>query len=355
MTHAYDTTSAARSRRRRATFRHVRKHWTADAIGHGVMEPAIDAARAYDHVGYDYGHYADGDKSADVAKFASRRYEHGDALVWKELEASLARLHRLGIAQVRVLDAGCGPGTWTRRIADYASAIGMNLTIVGVDVSTTQLEIARHQNVTDDCTAAQRRTAMIEFQECDLSKTLPWTDRYFDLVLCNYTVLNHLSESALPAAIGELCRVSSGDVIATLRAIGSQPTVCIIGMERVRAYRHDNDDGELFFTLDDASRHTLPFKMYTAEALKSLFAPYAFIRDVRAIDIFAGRFSADDNWTAELLQELPERDLVLEQLAKLEEELCRQPGWIDHGTHVLIVAWPKPFLAEKSVRHLKAL
>jgi hypothetical protein len=27
-------------------------------------------------------------------------------------------------------------------------------------------------------------------------------------------------------------------------------------------------------------------------------------------------------------------------LKELEEPLCRQPGWIDHGTHILIIAKP---------------
>ena len=33
----------------------------------------------------------------------------------------------------------------------------------------------------------------------------------------------------------------------------------------------------------------------------------------------------------------PDRPFV-EKLREMEEGLCRLPGWIDHGTHVLIVA-----------------
>ena len=253
-----------------------------------------------------------------------------------------------------MLDAGCGPGTWTRRIADYARDIGLGITVIGIDISTTQLEIARNEARAHESATSRNLAATIEFQACDLSQPLPWSDRHFDLVLCNYTVLNHLADEALPAAINELCRVASGDVIATLRAIGSSPTACIIGMEHVRQYRQDNDNGALTVTLDDESMHQVPFKMYTAKALSAMFSPHAYIHELRAIDIFSGRFAADGNWNAPLLRNLSERSLVLEQLAKLEEDLCRQPGWIDHGTHVLIVARPKHARPESNVRVLKA-
>jgi hypothetical protein len=31
---------------------------------------------------------------------------------------------------------------------------------------------------------------------------------------------------------------------------------------------------------------------------------------------------------------------VIERLKEMEEPLCRLPGWVDHGTHVLLVAHP---------------
>ena len=337
MPHAYDLTSAPRSISRRTPSRHSLEHWDADDIGRATPAPTIFAARAYDHVGDDYGSYADGDNTSGEASSTFGRYEHADAIVWQELRALLNQLRQANISNVRVLDAGCGPGTWTTRIASYAREIGLGTTVIGVDISTKQLAIAR-RNARSLAFSASNRRFTIEFQECDLSKPLPWADRHFDLVLCNYTVLNHLAEESLPAAVKELCRVSSGNVIATLRSLGSPPTACIIGMEHVREYHHDNVEGELVVTLDDTSRHKIPFKMYTAQSLRAMFLPYADINELRAIDIFAGRFAADGNWTAALLRGSPERRMVLEQLEQLEEKLCRRPGWIDHGTHVLIVA-----------------
>jgi hypothetical protein len=61
---------------------------------------------------------------------------------------------------------------------------------------------------------------------------------------------------------------------------------------------------------------------------------------LRAIDIFSGRFAADAHWTEPLLARLPSRAGVLEQLSAFEDDLCRSPGWVDHGSHILIVARP---------------
>ncbi len=134
-----------------------------------------------------------------------------------------------------------------------------------------------------------------------------------------------------------MCRVSTGRLIATLRAVGSTPTVCVTGMEHVREYRHDPSRSNLIFTLNDGSQHALPFKMYSAQALEALFSPHADVVDVRAIDLFVSRFAADKNWTSSLLDGLADRPEVVEKLKEMEEGLCRLPGWIDHGTHVLVV------------------
>ena len=43
---------------------------------------------------------------------------------------------------------------------------------------------------------------------------------------------------------------------------------------------------------------------------------------------------------ANLVNCLTGRQEVIRKLQETEEALCRQAGWVDHGTHVLIVAQP---------------
>jgi hypothetical protein len=111
-------------------------------------------------------------------------------------------------------------------------------------------------------------------------------------------------------------------------------------MEHVRDYRHDQSRGYLSVALDDGSSHRLPFRLYSAMELEALFSAHGSIQDLRAIDIFMSRFAADEKWTATLLEAHPGRRILVEKLKEMEENLCRLPGWVDHGTHVLIVASP---------------
>jgi hypothetical protein len=147
---------------------------------------------------------------------------------------------------------------------------------------------------------------------------------------------------ALPRVVEDLCRVATYQVISTVRALASPPTGCIIGTEQVREYHQDCGRGELKLALKDGTEHVLTFNFYSAETLKTLFQPHATVVDLRAIDLFLSRFAPDANWTANLVNCLTGRQEVIRKLLEIEEALCRQDGWIDHGTHVLIVAQPNP-------------
>ena len=289
-------------------------------------------AHAYDHVGEEYGCYADG-------KAGTNRFAHGDMILWDAIRGAIDELRCAGVSSLRVLDAGCGPGTWVRRIAAYANRLGLGIHAVGFDISVRQLEIARNhpENLAEYASGAKRN---LEFVYQDLAQSLPWTTRQFHLVLCNYVVLNHLPKIVLPRAIEQLCRVGAYRVIASVRSVGSPPTACIIGTEKLREYHQDCNRGELALELKDGSKHLLTFNMYSAQTLRSLFAPHGIVLDLRAIDIFHSRFAPDMNWTGSLVGGLPGRKELMAKLKEIEERLCRQPGWVDHGTHVLIVTQP---------------
>jgi hypothetical protein len=93
--------------------------------------------------------------------------------------------------------------------------------------------------------------------------------------------------------------------------------------------------------LKDGSAHRLTFNLFSAETLKRLFATWAGIVDLRAVDLFLSRFAPDAKWSSTLVNALPGREDVMGKLKEIEEQLCRQAGWLDHGTHILIVAEPK--------------
>jgi SAM-dependent methyltransferase len=298
-----------------------------------------DIAHAYDHAGDAYLRYADGEEPDDPATTAVRSV-HADTIVWQAICGAIDALCKDGVSSLRVLDAGCGPGTWLRRIALHAHRRGLGVQAVGFDISTGQLDIARRRADSLFARIAASNRPRLEFLEHDLLDELPWSKGEFHLVLCNFAVLNHLPRTALPTAIAELCRVASHRVVATLRALASPPTACIVGTEQVRELHEDRGRGQLALVLEDGSRHVLTFNHYSAETLAALFAPHAAIVDLRAIDLFVSRFAPGANWTEVLVNRLAGRQQVIERLKELEEPLCRLPGWVDHGTHVLLVARP---------------
>lgn len=296
-------------------------------------------AHAYDHVGVAYARYADGE-APDGPASAAAPSAHADTIVWQTLCKAIDELRDQGGSSLRILDAGCGPGTWLRRIAARAHGQGLGVEAVGFDISAGQLAIARKRGESLLAHSAGPNRSKLEFLEYDLSDPLPWPKGHFHVVLCNFAVLNHLPRAALPGAIGELCRVASHRVIATLRALASPPTACIVGTEEVRELREDCARGQLAIVLKDGTRHVLTFNLYSAGTLKALFASKATVLDLRAVDLFFSRFAPNANWTEILVNRLAGRQEVMQRLRELEEPLCRLPGWIDHGTHVLIVARP---------------
>ena len=79
---------------------------------------AANVAAAYNQAGGDYVAYADGDPTQLFAFNGLHAY--ADRRVWALLEAKLTDLHATGATSISILDAGCGPGTWLRRLVTRA-------------------------------------------------------------------------------------------------------------------------------------------------------------------------------------------------------------------------------------------
>jgi hypothetical protein len=97
-------------------------------VGHSVLavdnEATDDVADIYNQAGDDYVCYADGDPSQPFAFDGMHAY--ADRCVWAAIETKLADLRASGASSVRLLDAGCGPGTWLRRLIIRAHALGFS-------------------------------------------------------------------------------------------------------------------------------------------------------------------------------------------------------------------------------------
>jgi SAM-dependent methyltransferase len=247
------------------------------------------------------------------------------------LDRKLADLKSRGATSIRFLDAGCGPGTWLRRMIVRALELGFSsITARGFDVSRTQIEQARSlaRNLAD---IPQVR---LVFDVADLAEPLPEPDGTVDIALCLYSVLSHLPIGELTKVSRELSRVTSGHLVVAVRSIGSVPSAFVYPIEKVRYLRRDHNRDQCEIELHDHSRATFSLHLFSAAELRRYFAQNFVIEDVRGLDLFHSRFAPDSRWSPPYLQ--TDKHLS-EELALLEEMCATKPEFVDRATHIMLV------------------
>ena len=87
---------------------------------------AESVAAVYNEAGDRYLAFADGDPRRLFSFDRLRGY--ADRRIWDLLDAKLVERGCSGARSIRILDAGCGPGTWLRRLVTRAQALGFTRT-----------------------------------------------------------------------------------------------------------------------------------------------------------------------------------------------------------------------------------
>lgn len=292
--------------------------------------PTTNVTTAYNHAGAEYLSYADGDPSRIYA-FDSL-YAYGDRHIWALLDAKLVALRSAGADSLGILDAGCGPGTWLRRIIVRAQALGFaRICARGFDLADEQIRRARQLGRG----IATRPGVKLTFEVADITRPLPEADTSVDLTLCLYGVLNHLPVASLPDVISEIARVTSGSVVMTVRAIGSTPTIYVDDVDRARDFHQDHVTGRFDIELRDGTRLAFHSHLFRAAELRQLVAPHLDVDELRGLDLFHTRFALDPRWNpAWLIDNQGFRG----ELARLENTYSANPEFIDRAAHLLLVA-----------------
>lgn len=301
--------------------------------GDAQNDHANDAARAYDRAGALYLDYADG-PAGDLFDFGGR-YAYGDRRVWQAIEARLVGFAEAGHHTLTILDAGCGPGTWLRRVVTRARLLGIpEIRALGFDVSREQISIARMQ-------ATTLRTlpgVQLRFERRDITDAFAEADGSIDLCLCLNGVLNHLTVARQGAVAAELARVTGGKLFATARTTGSTPSIFIDRIDAAADFHHDCRTDRLEIDLRDGHHVAFDLHLFHARELEALFAPHIEVTRLSGLDIFHGRFAPDPRWNP---AEGAEDDAFHRDLEALEQTYAADPHFIDHATHVLLIAEPQ--------------
>jgi SAM-dependent methyltransferase len=287
----------------------------------------------YDRVSQRYGAYADGD--ADNLYEFDGQYAYGDQEILRILGRTLNRLRARCRRELSVLDLGCGPGTWIRRIADSAAKMGFTrITARGVDLGGTQVRRARV--LSQDL--ASRAGVTLRFEVGDIRKAIPEPDGAVDLRLCLYGVLNHLPAEDVSTVFSEIARVTRGTFLATVRAIGSTPTIYVDSVKAAKAYHQDNVHGRLHVEFQNGSHASFPSRLFSAAEIRALAAPTLELEELSGLDLFHKRFSTDPDWNP--ADAMPDANFLC-ALRALEHRFRRNPTFLDHATHLLLIARPK--------------
>jgi SAM-dependent methyltransferase len=315
------------------------RKWASNSpVSHGAGHsvPAVDdeatddVADIYNQAGDDYVCYADGDPSQPFAFDGMHAY--ADRCVWAVLEKKLTDLRASGASSLRLLDAGCGPGTWLRRLVIRAHALGFSgITARGFDIAQEQIQRARL--ATRDLSGLPG--VNLTFDVADLADRLPESDASVDLTLCLYSALSHLPVARLPDISKEIVRVTSGYFITTVRPIGSTPTAFVDSIEKVRRLKQNHVRDRCEIDLSDGRHIAFSFHQFTAAELLEYFAGGFDIEDLRGLDLFHSRFMPDPRWNPIYRSG---NSQLADELARLENAYATSSEFIDRAAHLLLVA-----------------
>ena len=287
----------------------------------------------YDRAGERYRAYADGD--VDKLYEFDGQYAYSDQEIWRILGNTLNKLRARGRRELSVLDLGCGPGTWIRRIVDWAGKMGFTrITARGVDLAETQVRRARV--LSQDL--ASRAGVTLRFEVGDIREPMSEPDGSVDICLCLYGVLNHLPAEDLSTVFSEVARVTKGKFVATVRAIGSAPTIYVDGVKAAKAYHQDNVHGRLEVEFQNGSQTSFPSHLFSAAEIRALAKAALEVEELSGLDLFHNRFATDPDWNpAEATLDAN----FVHALRVLEHRFRRNPTFLDHATHLLLIARPK--------------
>jgi SAM-dependent methyltransferase len=288
-----------------------------------------EAARAYDAVGAGYRDYADG-MNAGLFDFTGA-YSYADREIWARLEAELVRLRTAGRHAIRILDAGCGPGTWLYRLAIRARDLGFTaIDGRGFDISHEMIALAEETKPRFDDPHIGLR-----FDVANIGDALDdEDDGSYDLVLCLYGVLNHLTPEAQAAAAAALTRVAEGDIFVSVRAVGSTPSIFVSALDQATDFHQDNERDRLEINLTDGRHIGFNSHLFTAKELQTLFAERLQTSEIVGLDLFHGRFALDPRWNPQGLRQ----DVIEEGLVRLEHLCAHDPAFLDRAAHILLHA-----------------
>jgi SAM-dependent methyltransferase len=285
-------------------------------------------ATAYNVTEESYLNYA----ARDVSRLfeLSGQYGFADREIWKRLDATLIRMAAEDNSLITLLDVGCGPGTWLRRLALRARELGFErVNATGVDTSPIMIEIAKSSAPRID-----DRAIRLEYIVHDITEGSAFKNREFDLCLCLYGVLNHLPRETHRGTAYELARVTGNSLFVTVNTVGGRPENYVDFATDVAEFqRYENDDVVGVYMMD-RQHLEFPSHRFSSIELLALFKDHLAGTTVVGIDMFHTRFAPDARWNPSAVAF--QQDFELD-LSELEYRYASDPRFINRAAHILLI------------------
>jgi ubiquinone/menaquinone biosynthesis C-methylase UbiE len=233
----------------------------------------------------------------------------------------------------RVLDAGSGPG----RFSLVAAQNGAKVTVL--DISDKQLALAREK-----ITESRLSDNIEQFVEADIADLSRFPSGHFDKVICFGGALSYVCEMRLKAA-QELLRITKKDGILLISVMSLMGSCLIhVGIPDLESLREPDKSsparpafweilktGDLSgFPSKHAKMQHAPMHLYTAEELRSLF------KECRILELAGSNVTASEY--SQSLEQISADPQAWATLVELERKINSNPGLVNCGTHIILVA-----------------
>ena len=271
------------------------------------------------------------------AEHIARFYDAYGDLEWDRLEATLqgrathathtAALERHLPSGARVLEVGAGPGRFTIELARLGASV------LVADISPVQLEAHRSR-----VGVLAAEAAVLDRQIVDVSDLSAFDDATFDAVVAYGGPISYVFERAADALAGMYRVLRPGGLafLSVMSTLGAARIFRQAIAELARAHGLEQIVDHVLTTgdLDDepVTDNGHRCRMYRSNQIVALVTAAGF----EVVDLSASNYLLSERDGLQIEDPLPD-DLIVGLLAR-EVDVCRDPGVVDAGSHILVVA-----------------
>lgn len=291
-----------------------------------------ETKRAYNCFCKEYEIYADGRVTENLFDYENRSHGFADKKTMEKIEQQITKFLNNEKQTLKILDIGCGPGTWLRRIVDrFGISKGVKIECVGVDISETLLYLAKERF--EKYSVKNGGNINMKFQWTDLTETLPFEDNEFDLTLCLYTVLNHIPANKIRTVVKEISRITNGVNITSVKPVGGLPTVYVCDIKDVINYKQSFDT--LSFLHKSGDEWRVCSHLFKRKEIVGLFNNFGKVEECLGLGIFFPRFEFQTDWKTD--DGIESYRTLKNEMEKMEMAHWSNPRWVDMANHIMTI------------------